>query len=228
MSLGDHCAAAEIGQISKMTDLNKLLMESAELDERLQVLLMPAGLAAPERERCSGILCDVAFEHAESVKILLASGNFTSATGLVRLQYEALVRAMWIYYAASDLVVGRLMSELTTESARVANNLPMMSEMLDSLVGKAPKEATDMLLEFKEYSWKPLNSFVHGGIHAVERHSKGYPLPLLIQLLKASNGVSMMTGMLLVIISGNPALVGRIPSIQAEFRGCLSDFKKQA
>lgn len=207
-------------------DLNKILMESAKLDERLQEFLLPGDLADPERERCSAVLCGVAFEHAESVKILLASGNFTSATGLVRLQYEVLVRAMWIFYAASDLVVGKMMADLTAESARVANNLPMMSEMLDSLVGKAPKEATDMLLEFKEYSWKPLSSFVHGGIHAVERHGKGYPLPLLIQTLRASNGVSIMAAMLLIILSGNPAHVGRILSIQTEYDGCLPAIKK--
>lgn len=46
-------------------------------------------------------MCSVSFEHAESAKILLASGNFTSALGLVRLQYEALVRALWLRYAAS-------------------------------------------------------------------------------------------------------------------------------
>lgn len=209
-------------------DLNKTLMESARLDERLQEFLLPANQPVPERERCSAILCGVALEHAESVKILLAAGNFTSATGLLRLQYEGLVRAMWIFYAASDLIVGKMMSDLTTESARVANNLPMMSEMLDSLIGKAPKEATDMLLEFKEYSWKPLSSFVHGGIHAVDRHGKGYPLPLLIQTLKASNGVSIMAAMLLIILSGSPAHLGKIPSIQVESKGCLPEVKKGA
>lgn len=209
-------------------DLNKTLMESAKLDERLQEFHLPSNRPGPERERCSAILCGVAFEHAESVKILLASGNFTSATGLLRLQYEALVRAMWVFYAASDRIVSKMMSDLTTESARVANNLPMMSEMLDSMAGKAPKEATDMLLEFKDYSWKPLSSFVHGGIHAVDRHGKGYPLPLLIQTLKTTNGVSMMAAMVLVILSGNPAHVDKIPSIQAEFRGCLPEIKKGA
>jgi len=52
-------------------------------------------------------MCSVAFEHAESVKVLIASGNFTSALGLVRLQYEALVRAMWLLYSASDIAVSR-------------------------------------------------------------------------------------------------------------------------
>lgn len=166
-------------------------------------------------------MCSIAFEHAESAKILLASGNFTSATGLVRLQFEALVRAMWLLYAATDTAVSKLMCELTADSASKANKLPMFSEMLEKLKGKAPQEAVDMLLEFKEYSWKPLSSFVHGGIHAITRHSTGYPEPLLEQMLKASNGVSVMVGMLLVILHGGGHQMGKIPEIQKRFSNCL-------
>lgn len=178
-----------------------------------------------ERTQSSKIMCSVSFEHAESAKMLLVSGNFTSAIGLVRLQYEAVVRAMWLLYAATELSISRLMSELTNDSARKANKVPLLSEMLNKLEGKAPKEAMDLLLEFKEYSWKPLSSFVHGGIHAIHRHSKGYPLPLLVQVLKASNGVSIMAGMLLVILSGDTSQSGKILKIQAEFADCLPEVK---
>lgn len=82
-----------------------------------------------------------------------------------------------------------------------------------------------MLQEFKEYSWKPLSSFVHGGIHAISRHSKGYPKALLIQLLKVSNGVSAMAGMLLVILSGDARQQGKIPAIQLAFSDCLPEPK---
>jgi hypothetical protein len=117
------------------------------------------------------------------------------------------------------------MCELTSESAEKANKLPMLSEMLKNLKGKAPTEALDMLLEFKKYSWKPLSSFVHGGIHAINRHSKGYPAPLLIQMLKISNGVSVMVGMLLVILSGDSRQRGKIPAIQKQYEDCLPEYK---
>ncbi|MCO1337211.1 hypothetical protein MO867_23100, partial [Microbulbifer sp. OS29] len=71
----------------------------------------------------SRVMCSIAFEHAESAKMLISAGNLTSATGLVRLQYEALVRAMWLRYAASDIAVSKLTSELTRETATRANNL---------------------------------------------------------------------------------------------------------
>ena len=171
-------------------------------------------------------MSSIAFEHAESARMLIATGNFTSAIALVRLQYEALVRAMWLFYSATDQAVSKLMCELTSESASKANNLPMLNEMLTKLDGKAPKEALDMLLEFKEYSWKPLSSFIHGGIHAINRHSKGYPPPLLLQLLKISNGVSTMVGMLLVILAQDFMQQGKIPAIQSEFLDCLPLHKK--
>lgn len=132
---------------------------------------------------------------------------------------------MWLLYAASDTAVTKLMAELTSESAHRANKTPLLSEMLTKLEGKAPQEALSMLNEFKEYSWKPLSSFVHGGIHAITRHNKGYPAPLLEQLLKASNGVSVMTGMMLVILSGSPTQQGKITTIQATFQDCLPDHK---
>lgn len=172
-------------------------------------------------------MCSVAFEHAESAKMLLASGNFTSAIGLLRLQYEALVRALWLLYSASDVAVSKLMSELTNETAKKANRLPMLSEMLKKLDGKAPQEAMDQLYEFKEYSWKPLSSYVHGGIHVLNRHSKGYPKPLLHQVLRSSNGVSLMVGMLLVILSGDPRQLGKLPAIQREFDSCLPNVKEK-
>lgn len=169
----------------------------------------------------SRILCSVSLEHAESSKILIISGNFTSAVGLLRLQYEALVRAMWLLYAASDAAVERLAAELTDEMAKKAEKMPMLSEMLSKLEGKAPAEPLSMLLEFKQYSWKSLSSFIHGGIHAINRHSKGYPVLLLEQALRASNGVSLMVGMLLVILSGDPAQRGKIRKVQIEFADCL-------
>ena len=94
------------------------------------------------------VLCGVAFEHAESAKVLIAAGNFTSALGLLRMQYEALVRAVWLLYAASDEAVTRLMTTFTPERVSVSEKLPMQAEMLKSLEGKAPEAALISLRDF--------------------------------------------------------------------------------
>ena len=205
--------------------INSLLSRSAELETRLLKFFELTPFNDSDRLKASRIMCSIAFEHAESAKILIGAGNLTSATGLVRLQYEALVRGMWFLYAATDEAVTKLMAELTHESANKANNIPMLAEMLDKLNGKAPQVALDMLIEFKEYSWKPLSSFVHGGIHAINRHSKGYPLPLLAQLLLISNGVSTMVGMLLIILHGGNGQEAKIQEIDKQFADCLPEKK---
>lgn len=207
--------------------INRLLSRSADLESKLLEFLSLPPFDDSERIMASRVMCSIAFEHAESAKMLISAGNLTSATGLVRLQYEALVRAMWLLYAASDTAVSKLTSELTQETADRANRLPMLSEMLQKLQGKAPQEPLDMLLEFKEYSWKPLSSFIHGGIHAIHRHSKGYPLPLLEQMVRISNGVSVMVGILLVILHGGGEQRGKMPRIQREFADCLPDTRSQ-
>ena len=101
----------------------------------------------------------------------------------------------------------------------------MLSEMLKKLEGKAPQVVLDQLLEFREYSWKPLSSYIHGGIHAIQRHGKGYPLPLLIQTIKAPNGVALMAAMFLIILANDTSKKGFIPKIQQEFKDCLPELK---
>jgi len=135
-------------------ELEKCLFESLKMDNFKN---------SPRRES-SRILSIVSFEHSESLKMLIASGNFTSAIGLLRLQYEAFTRSVWLFYAASDLAVSKLMTELTSESARKSQKLPMLSEMLKKLEDKAPQVVSDQLLEFREYSWKPLSSYIHGNV----------------------------------------------------------------
>lgn len=204
-----------------MSDLNELLSESLKLDAALQEFIPAVHPSVPKRERCSAILCSVVFEHAESIKMLLASWHFTSAVGLLRLQYESLVRALWIHHAASDNMVEKLLADLTADSARVANKLPMLREMLDALEGKAHPNALRMLTKFRESSWRPLSSFVHGGIHTIERKRRGYPEALLIQELRASNGLSVLAGIQMAALAENLSFPLKINSLQQQFKACL-------
>jgi len=205
--------------------MDQLLQRSAEYEELVLEMLKLPSYDNSERIKLSHIMCSVAIEHAESAKILLATGNFTSSLGVLRLQFEALVRALWFFYAASDLNVEKFAADLNIETEKKAQKMPMLSEMLEKMEGKAPKNALDPLLEFKEYSWKPLSSFIHGGIHAISRHSKGYPVALLEQTLKASNGVNGMTGYFLAILTGNPKVAKDFHNLFYEYKDCLPEYK---
>lgn len=212
---------AIIRPVSGIPALNPILTRSAALHDTPTGFLGLSLEHPGPRSRISRLICAIAFEHAESVKILIAAGNFTSAAGLMRLQYEAVVRALWAFYAATDGFVDKLSASLTEETARKAASLPMVGEMLEALDSKAPKEALGMLIEFRDHQWKPLSSFVHGGLHAIHRHETGYPFPLMHGALRSSNGLLMMAAMLLVILHGGKGQLGKIPAIQIEFDDAL-------
>ncbi|MDF4386582.1 MULTISPECIES: hypothetical protein [Vibrio] len=124
-------------------------------------------------------------------------------------------------YAASDVAVCKLTAELNEENQRRANNLPMLSEMISQLEKKAPTNAVDPILEFKEYSWKPLSSYVHGGLHAVDRHSKGYPVAMLEQVLKASNGVNGLVAVFGSILTGQTNLTQEVYKSFETYADCF-------
>jgi hypothetical protein len=203
-----------------VTDIVDLLHQSDELSAELAAFLALHPYDKSARITSSRTLCGVSFEHAESVRVLISTGNFTSSLGVLRMQYEALVKAVWALYAASDNMIDKLQSELNAETAKWADKVPLLNEILVELEGKAPPQAIGPLLEFKEYSWKPLSSYIHGGIHAITRHGKGYPTELLSQAVRSSNGLQVMAGMMLVILSGDSRQQGKIPGIQQRFGDC--------
>ena len=207
-----------------MTDISDLLRRSDELSNQLAVFLQVPPYDYSAKITSSRTLCGVSFEHAESVRVLIGTGNFTSSLGVLRMQYETLVKAVWALYAASDNMISKLQSDLNAETVKWADKVPLLSEMFTELEGKAPPQAIGPLLEFKDYSWKPLSSYIHGGIHPITRHGKGYPTELLIQAVKSSNGLQVMTGMMLVILSGDVRQQAKIAGIQQRFADCCPDF----
>lgn len=206
-------------------DLGKILVRSDELEELIVELLEVGPAEDSERYFACHVMCSVAVEHANSFRTLIKSENFTSAISLCRLQFETLVRAIWIFYAATDGAISKITSIPTLESEKSTNNIPMLSEMLIKLRGKAPDMAVDMLEEFKHYSWKSLSSFVHGGNHAISRHVIGHSDDLIDQVIRMSNALNTMAGMMLVILIGDEHLAGLFSRIQREFEDCLPELK---
>lgn len=197
--------------------MNGLLDRSSELSQTLATFLSLPTYDKSPIIIASRTLCAVSFEHATSVHALISLGNFTSALGILRMQYEALVKSIWALYAASENSIEKLHSELNNETAKWADKLPTLTEMLIELSREAPQQALGPLIEFRDYSWKPLSSYIHGGVHALSRHKKGYPSELLCQALKSSNGLLIMAGMMLIILSGDKNQSGKIALIQQQF-----------
>lgn len=207
------------------TVVERLLRRSEDLHEALLDYLDGCEFDSSPRGEASLGMCSLSLEHAQSVRILIASGCPTSAVGLTRLQFEVQVRAMWLLYAASDAAIEKLSAPLTIENE--LENLPVALVMIDEIgkqVGvRAPAAAHQMLVQFRDVSWRAMNSFVHGGIHALRRHADGFPLPMLVRVQENSNALTTMTGMSLAVLTGDRLIVSAISRIQHEFADCLPE-----
>ena len=208
--------------------MDKLLNISAKYEGLVLEMLRHPLYEDSARYRLCRTMCSVAIEHAQSAKMLLTAGNFTSSVGLLRLQFEAFVRAIWFFHVSSESAVEKFSLDLTAEIANRNEKIPMLSEMLKQMEGKVQESTLKPIIEFRDHSWKPLSSYVHGGIHTIDRHSKGYPVALLEQSLKASNGLNGMTGYFLAQLTGKKDLFDQFHKSFVEFSDCLPDTKRKS
>jgi hypothetical protein len=173
------------------------------------------------RHEVALVACGMALEHALSLRLLVRAQCYTSALSMMRLQYEALTRSVWLLYAATDLQVETLASPLTLDAEHAAKKMPMFAAMLDQIVKTAPDQASRMLLNFKEVNYHAMNSFVHSGIHPLRRHAEGYPAKLIEDVLRNCNGLNVMTLQLGIVLTGDPRFASTVRAVQEEFRQIL-------
>jgi hypothetical protein len=205
-------------------NLESLLQRSSMLDTTLlDILGADAYQTADDAPRilASASACSASWDHSRGLRTLLGVNLPTPAVGLMRLQFEALTRGVWLFYAATDNEVDKLTAALTLDAEKAANKSPMLAGMLAAIDGKAPAAATLMLKQFKDVMASALNSYVHGGIHAIRRHSEGYPESLLMQVAISSNGLLTMSAMMLAILSGDATVSKKMSKVQPMFTDCL-------
>lgn len=204
-----------------MNRIEILAETSEELAKELYSLVAVARFDNSERIRVSDIASSMAFEHWNATRILLAVGLLPSGVVVHRAQFEALVRSVWILYAADDSQIIKLADNLTLETEQAAKNMAQVADMMKDLATKAPPPAYDALSRFKDNSWKALNSYVHAGIHPLRRHEEGYPPDLLMSVFRNANGLAVVTAMQVAVLSGRQPLQREILAIASRRPECM-------
>ncbi len=204
--------------------LEHLLQRSGLFADHLWALALRFGpRRADLRSRTAAAACELSLEHGQALQILLSHSTWNAACALLRVQYEALLRAAWILYAASDREAQRIASELTPDAQRAAS-AKLMLEELEAALGTQPGLAGLVmpLQQIRAVSWQAMNSFVHAGLHPLRRKEVGFPAQLADQVLRNSNGMIFLAVRLLYRLGEGPS----IPPQQVErayvgFEGCL-------
>lgn len=210
-----------------MDDFEQLLARSHQFSETLVSYLESAdGFADGPRAEAAAAAAELSFEHGHAMRVLLEVGTPNSAAVLLRSQYEALLRAAWLMYAASEPQLEKLSTTLTIESGTKAKNTKGAEDMLkelEALLSATPtlRGLVQPLREIRDVSWAAMNSFVHGGLHPLTRTRDGFPLKLAADLVKNSNGMLHMAARLLARLTPSADVVASVETAFEEFAGCL-------
>ncbi len=207
------------------SEADETLADMLDQSERLAGDLAPL-LAHPRRPRSRRALltlalCDVAADFWVAQRLLIRSGMHTAALALVRLHFEATVRAIWLFHGASDEWLDRFAAPMGPGQLAEPVLGPNIDAMLQTLAKTAPPFLAQTLGAFKAATWQPMNSYVHGGIRPVVQSLAGCTPQQLVGVLQNGNGMALMTVNLLVVALQDPALAGRIGPIQQAHLVCL-------
>jgi hypothetical protein len=96
--------------------------------------------------------------------------------------------------------------------------------MLAAVERDAPKGLSMPLVEFNQCHRQPLNSFVHGGIHALRRRQAGFPIELAIQLITMSNALLHLGYRMLADLGGGIRM-SEVTNLYRQFSDCLPAIK---
>lgn len=207
-------------QLTSLDQLTAAIERSRDLEGLVDAAWNAVEVAAESRAVAAAGLCALALNHGRSVRILLAEAP-PSAIALLRSQYEALVRAVWAHHAAAETDLALLLAPLTLDSQQAARKLPGVTDMLTALQKSGATGAAANLGRARARLWDGLNSFVHGGIHPFQRGESGYPIPLLADLLKNTNAMTMLTLVVLAEITADADVVALMAGLHGEFGDVL-------
>lgn len=168
----------------------------------------------------SGILC---FEHGLAMLRLIEEGLMSSGFGLMRLQYESLVRGFWMMYAENDVWFNKLSAaEKIGPSELKKLETPMLADMLKSLEKtQAPQHILSQLNDFRVLNNTPFNSFTHGGVLALFTNGVGFETKLVYDSMRNANAMAAINMQMMSILTEVPEAMKPIREMHHRFVDCL-------
>lgn len=125
-------------------------LRSDELYKALASRLAAVQTDGTDRANLALAMCTIEMEHGMSLRALIALESLTSAIALLRVQYEAVVRGIWLHYAASGTWISGLADLIAAGSLKEPANAPSISDLLDAIDKNAPPEIGRMLRDLKQ------------------------------------------------------------------------------
>ncbi|OGO84542.1 MAG: hypothetical protein A2203_15650 [Chromatiales bacterium RIFOXYA1_FULL_46_5] len=168
----------------------------------------------------SGVLC---FEHGLAMLRLVSEGLTSSGMGLMRLQYESLVRGLWFLYTDNKVWFTKLSNAKILDPIGLKKlETPMIADMLKALdQSEGPLHILAQLNEFRAVTNSSINSFTHSGLLALIGSSKGYDEKLIYDAIRNANAVAAINIQMLSILTGMDDAIEPVRGMHCKFVDCL-------
>lgn len=132
------------------------LREAGGLVEWLRLQVHDRELPASNRVRAAASCLGIAQEHHHAIVLLLEHHLYASAFALLRVEFEAYVRGIWLMLCATDDNVGVFLN----------GEKPPRIDTLLSELEQTPGFAEKTLSGLKQKHWRAMCGYTHtGGIH---------------------------------------------------------------
>ena len=184
-----------------------------------QILNCMYGRRAPDTLRGSiaGGSYDAVLEHHRAVVLLAEQRLFGSAFALIRPMLDGCLHGLWGIYLADDSELERFnIGRLTC---------PDSERTIKRLKSKDDGDMAVTLQRIHDEFWKPLSSYVHGGIEQVARRNavefigSNYTSEEVTEILTVANAMALLAIMEIASISGDPTFINEINHISSSFVG---------
>ena len=163
----------------------------------------------------------VAVQHGDALRVLLGMDLGVSGVSLLRLQYEAVIRAVWTMFVATPSDLAALSAPVTPGTTKVANSLGMAGQLLAAIEkSQAPADLKRSLREVRTSSWDVMNSYVHAALHPLRRHDSAQEHEMTTAL-RMSNGLAVIACGLSVIAVRRSARQHDINVVCVSFPECM-------
>lgn len=206
---------------ANIEELQNLLLRSDQFQETIAQYLNEIPEPSTNRAKALWLLSMLVHEHAAGMRLLFEHQLPATALSTMRILYDALVRQLWVGYCAEELHLEKLMQSVTPESLQQSMQLPSTHEMLRVLEASGPKGLHRILMEFKEYSSKPLNSMIHSGMYAISVVNQGVLVPIFLAMIKQSNNLLHMSALQLTEHAQLGELMQRIHATSDTYKDCF-------
>lgn len=166
-------------------------------------------IRADNAVRVPGILLDLAIEHHVGIVGLVDGRVYGSSFALLRAQFEAYVRALWLRYCAT---VPQLEAFIEKDA------LPPKLSFGDMIaaIEQQPAFATKVLSGIKAAAWTPMNGYTHGGMHQIARRAKdgsiepNYDPDEVVEVLKAAGTFALMALQQIAVLADASELIEEV------------------